>query len=390
MNKRNYRFCAFRPALGILLALLWLIPMPLRAQDSLSVEKEDLDEDFVIASLVIADPGKNLYDCAGHAALHMQCPTHNLDYIFSYGTQDYGTVVLSYLAGDLKTGLAALSPEEFLIPFREEQRGVYEYTMNLPIGVKQNLWRVLDDHMMEGLNDPFDLIQRGCSSQTLNFIKEALDTIQIQYAPWPEKYDCSRKEVLSFRMKNNQWWGAVWDLMANGKIYEACSKEMKLTMPQDLLETLQAATVQGRPLVSSTPRQLLPSIYVNKPATWFSPWIAAFLVLFLTLLCLLFGKPYMDYFLLAFQTFIGILTVYLVFFTNLSGTEWSWFIVPFNPLPLLLWKWRRYWVLPYALIISVWAIYMLAAPQRMVGRYYVIVAISLVLDYINIYRRTRS
>ena len=46
--------------------------------------KDSIDENFVIASVLLAEPGGALYSNVGHVALRLQCPEHQLDYIFSY------------------------------------------------------------------------------------------------------------------------------------------------------------------------------------------------------------------------------------------------------------------------------------------------------------------
>ena len=47
-----------------------------------------LAEDFVTVNLVVCDPGTVLYSTLGHAALHLQCPTFGLDYIYTYESEN--------------------------------------------------------------------------------------------------------------------------------------------------------------------------------------------------------------------------------------------------------------------------------------------------------------
>ena len=42
-------------------------------------EPDRMADDFITASLVIAEPGEVMYSILGHAALHMLCPHYNLD-----------------------------------------------------------------------------------------------------------------------------------------------------------------------------------------------------------------------------------------------------------------------------------------------------------------------
>lgn len=43
-----------------------------------------------------------------------------------------------------------------------------------------------------------------------------------------------------------------------------------------------------------------------------------------------------------------------MYFSNLCCTSWNWLLIPFNPLPAILWHWRKYWALPYAGILLIW------------------------------------
>ena len=297
-----------------------------------------VDENFVIASLVLADPGDYLYSAVGHVGLHMECPEHQLNYVFSYESEDARHKVLSFLAGNLKMGMFAIPFEEYLDIYRSEGRGVRQYTLNLPIEVKRNLWLILDNHMLEGASLPYDYINRGCAYSTLTMLKECLDTIPIRYGSWPETFNnLTRREQVRKQMDNYPWSCSFLHLVGNGILDFDCSNEEKVILPTDLVYVLQHASVHGQQLLSDEAKVLLPSNYHPK-AHWCSPMMVAIVLLIIALICLFIKSSIMDYVLLILQTFLGIITTYLIFFSSLVCTEWSWLIVPFNPLPLILWK----------------------------------------------------
>ncbi len=351
---------------------------------------DSVSEDYVIASLIVADPGDVLYSRVGHVALHMQCPTHNLDYVFSYEAEPVKGQVVKFLAGNLKMGLFAIPLEEYLDIYRPEGRGVREYRLNLPIAVKQNLWRILDNHLMEGANLPYDYLQRGCAHSALMMLKEGLDTIPIQYGEWPETFNFSRRELTGLQLKgSSSWTWCFLNLICNGSIDRACSNEEKIIMPADLIEVLGHATVCSQPMMETEPTVLLEGVH-QLPNTLCSPLCVAILLLVLTLVAVFMKKQWMDYVLLIIQTLLGLLTVYLVVFSDLCCTEWSWLIIPLNPLPLILWKWRRYWALPYAIILALWSIVMIIYPHQLTDPTYVILTLALIVSYWGIYRRNRQ
>ena len=67
--------------------LLILLPLHAYAQGDTVVAQQPA-EDFVIASVCVASPGEDVYSALGHACLRLQCPTYNLDYIYSYEAED--------------------------------------------------------------------------------------------------------------------------------------------------------------------------------------------------------------------------------------------------------------------------------------------------------------
>lgn len=368
----------------LLIIMTFLVAINVSAQELVN-DSSAVDEDFVIASILIADPGGVLYSNAGHATIRLQCPDHQLDYVFSYESENVSKKILSFLAGNLKMGMFAIPTEEYLDTYRQEQRGVKEYVLNMPIEAKRNLWRVCDNHMLEGANLPYDYINRGCAYSTLRILQEGLDTIPIQFGPWPEKFKTmNRRGLTALQMEDYPWSWAFLNLVCNGEINKPCSNTEKIIMPFDLIEVLSKARLQGEPFMSSSPKQLLPS-GPEKQKTWFTPTLLALVLLLLTIVASLFKKNLMDYVLLALQSILGIITAYLIFFSDLVCTEFSCLIIPFNPLPLLLWKWRHKWSLWYAIIIAVWIVVVLLWPHSLTDTPYILLSMALIVSYVKMY-----
>lgn len=349
-----------------------------------------VDENFVIASVIVADPGDELYSAGGHAGLHMECPEHHLDFVFSYESEEISHKILSFLAGHLKMGMFAIPFEEYLEQYRAEGRGVRQYTLNMPLDMKRNLWRVLDNHVSEGANLPYDYLNRGCASTVLSILKESLGATPIEYGGWPETFSrLTRRELVENEMAEYPWSRSFLHLVGNGVLDSDCSNEEKVILPSDLVFVLQHATVNGRQLLSADSETLLPSNHHPK-AHWCTPLVVAIVLLLLTIVCSYFKMPMMDYVLLTIQSLLGIVTTYLIFFSSLVCTEWSWLIIPFNPLPLLFWKWRRKWCLPYAVMIAVWVLVMWLWPHTLTDVSFIVLALALVISYLSIYMSNKK
>lgn len=317
-------------------------------------------EDFVIASLLVADPGRVMYSVLGHSCLRLQCPTFGMDYCFSYESEAVKNRVLDFLAGKLKMGLFAIPVEDYCAIYREEGRGVYEYRLNLPIEVKRELWRVLDEHVAEGIYLPYDYYHRGCAFTAKNFVEEALGDNKIKYDESLYENSYSIKEIWNQYTKKELWVRFICYFIGGGREVEVPIKgEDQLIISVSLVDAWQKATVNGEPLLPSEP-----VILVNgKPQVsnaWFTPMVMAMILLVLAIANFFWSRPYFDWLMLVLQTLIGCIVTYLVFFSDLCCTDWNWLIIPFNPLLAIFWYWRRHWALPYVGVLVVWCIAMSA------------------------------
>ena len=343
-----------RKYITYILCLFVFLPAELFAQQ----ENDTIDrlaDDFVTVSLVVCDPTDVLYSTLGHAALHLQCPTYDLDYVFTYESEGVRNKIWTFLKGDLKMGMYAFPTPLFLDIYRYSGRGVREYTLNLSPEQKQTLWRVMDGHVAEGANIPYDYFHRGCAKVIVQVMHEALGMNAIHYAPWPEKYtQQTQREIV-----RNFIDGAPWEeflmyflIGTDGDKKYPCEK--KLIVPTDLVEVWQQATFDtGRPVLDSETRVLLEATRHNE-GTWCTPLLVSLLLLLLAFV------PWkgVDYLLLGIVTIAGATMTYLLAFSGLPCTDWNWLIIPFNILPALAWYWRRYWALPYAGVVLVWCLVM--------------------------------
>ncbi len=339
--------------------------------------------DFVRAYYVVAEPGGALYSIFGHACLHLVCPAYDLDYFFSYESEEASKKVLTFLSGNLQMGMAAVDPETYLSGFEKDGRGVVEYELNLPIDKKRELWRVLDEKLAEGMNLPYDFEARGCAYSCSVLLNEALGDTKIEYASWSPRFERTRREMCNDFGKYNYPWNMMFIMSLVGtEVDKPLTPEQKLIIPTELAEVWQLAKVDGEYLLSRDAHVLLPSTCKHS-ASWFTPMVAALLLLALALLSWFVKVPYIDWLILAVVTLIGAAMTYLVVFSTLPCTEWNWLLIPFNILPAIGWKWRKYWSLSYAVVIVIWCMCMLASTHVLVDKSMVITALAFVLILTN-------
>ena len=91
----------------------------------------------------------------------------------------------------------------------------------------------------------------------------------------------------------------------------------------------------------------LKNIFKASPVT--PMWVFGFLLLAVVLITLAQLKwklkwlgRVLDVLLMALVTIAGLFLIYTSFVSGLFGKHWNWYLLPFNPLPLIIWLiWRK-------------------------------------------------
>lgn len=366
--------------------LLFLLFLPLHSYAE-TVSLDNLPEDFVEASVVIASPGTKLYTVLGHASLRMQCPKYQMDYVFSYEAEDAVSHVLKYLSGQLRMGVRMIPTQTFVDSYKVEGRSVAEYKLNLPIEAKQHLWQILDEGV-EGRDVPYDFLRHGCALSVLQWLVQATEGNMV-FAPWGDEIrNKSRKEIACGAMEN-RWHRFIFSTIVGGDAYYTDSDVMgKVVVPTQLVDVLSEATAYGKPILKKEPVYLCQEV-PERSQTPFSPLVVGVLILALSVGNIYFRNKYLHGVLLVSQTTAGVFFTYLLLFSSLPCTQWNWLFVPFNPIPVMCWKWRDRVGTPFAIMTMVWAAGMALYPQQLVEPAHILMGMAAGITVGN-WRRIRG
>ena len=340
-----------------------------------------LAEDFVFVSLMVADPTDwrdDMLGTQGHAFLRLQCPVFDLDYCFSYESEHVNTQLSKYAKGKLKMGMFAYPTDAYLEDYRHWNRAVHEYRLNLPPEVETRLWEIMDNKLSRGLSMKLDLSRRGCAISVVHFIKAALQDIPIVY-PQGTRYDTlSRREILYQDQKAHPWLRLISCAMVPNAYDKDCPIDEKLIVPADLVDLWQQSTVNGKPLAVYV-GDVVSSDYVDSEPPSLTPQLLAWAILLITVLLITFGLNGWRWVLLGLQFLVGVLLLYVALFTQqFAGAGWLMMLL-FNPLPLLLWKWHRYWQIPYAVLLLIEALVLVCWRHMLVDPAYIILLLSYIV-----------
>ncbi len=361
--------------------VLWLIAfvtIGVQAQEMTVAERnaaqgfndtiDRLAPDFIEASLITADPGnQSLFSVFGHAAIRLKCPTYDLDYCFSYESENLSKDIGRFASGKMQMGMMAFPLKEYL-PL--DPRAISEYPMNLPPHAKVKLWEILDGHLQEEYCMQYDYLHRACAYMNLVMLDEmdaALDDIEIKYNAFPANLEkMTYGDLLCAESKEASWTRFWVSTICYGKetIDPNIPIKHKVMYPDLLVYTLQHATIDGVPVLSQ--QKIIHTTAAPMRDTRCKPSYVALLILLLALWSLFLKTEVIDYCILTIQTGFALFITYLVFFSKLPCTDWSFISLLYNPLPIILWKWRKYWSLPYAIILCIWGIAMMCWPHYIV------------------------
>lgn len=357
-------------------------------EDSLAVTEAD---DFVTASILTATPSDVLYSCAGHASIRLQCPHYNLDVVYTYESEPVTDKVLTFLKGDLKMGMTAVPTERVLTDFGKEGRGVTEYVINIPLDKRKQLWQYLDEKVEEGMNMPYDYLNRSCALMCLRAVSTAMLPDTLSFGEWDERLvKESRRALLGDIIGDFPWNRFIIFSIAGTEADQSCAVTDKVVLPTDLIEVLQKTTLNGVPVLGKANTLVRQTVSAEKHC-WLTPIVLACILLLLAIVSCFWMQNLLSLLLLAVQSIFGLVITYLVFFSRLPVTDFSWLIIPFNLLPLILWHWRKWWLLPFALICVGWSVVMLArAGNPLVDPAHIILVLAFAVNYIGQWNQLRK
>ena len=362
---------------ALLLVVLSFSPPILRGEDGVNRD----DPNFVTVSLLLTTPGKEIFSCAGHTCFRMECPQFKLDTCYSYESEGAYSRLLAFFAGKLKMGMFAFPTKDYLAEYAKDGRGVRQYRLDLSPAAKVRLWKLLDDKVALGADQPYDYERRGCAQSTFRLLQEALLPERLAIARWPEKYRGKRRQIIASAIDNSPWARiAIHTIVGTGGDRDVTTFE-KVVIPQDLVDILKLATVGGRAVIAAGEGKVLLAEDHQDVAAWLTPVKVAVVFLLLALANWFLRSKAVDCVFLAIQTVIGLFLAYLVCFSGLPATDWNWLCVPLNPLPLALWRWRRLWAWPFAAALVAWSVGMFFSSEMRTDPAYVIFALALAFDY---------
>lgn len=360
----------------ILLSIIMLSSLMIHAQDedTTFVILPD-SSNFVTASMIVASPGEAIYSQLGHAALRMECPRYRLDYCFSFEEEPGAKGILKFFFGKTDAHMMAVPTAQFLEVFKKEGRQVMQYTLNLTLHEKQELWRLLDNDYIDKELRHFNFLQNNCSSVSLLAVENVMEDETIDFNGWPEQYKMNNGALMRYYSRHSPWLDFLSSTFF-GTESDATWKHEQRTSPEMLPHVLKKASIvdangNKRPLVLGE-KELMPLTKEYKASPVTPLWVFGSLLLLTIFITFAQDKwklkrlpRTLDIMFMVFVTLAGLLLIYTSYVSGLFGKQWNWYLIPFNPLPFiiwLLWRKRKWFHKVYLFYTIVLVLFILATP----------------------------
>lgn len=367
-------------AISLLITLLFPLTIIAKGTAASTDNAIPADSDtlnFVRASIVVTTPGDPIYSVFGHCALRMQCPSANLDYCFSLEMEPVAGNYIKYFSGKSKAEMVAVPTKEYLADYRQEGRGVTQYELNLTLPEKRLLWKNLDEDMMRGAYHDFNLINTNCVQASFMSIIDALITDSISYDKIPSLF----KEKSGSRIKSyckGSPWAEFLFMTISGAAVDGYSDIAYSLSPTTIIELLSHSrfvdmqTGKARPVFRNKPTILLPQTHTPEPHPLTPTVVFSILLAFVIIITIGEWKlgwkkiaKATDVTLFILQTLVGLLLIYMALSSNLFGSRWNWYLIPFNPLPAILWLFCRrktWYTMTYLVYTVILVLFILCTP----------------------------
>jgi hypothetical protein len=279
-------------------------------------------------SVLTCGKGNEVYSLFGHTAIRVRDIENNIDVVYNYGAFDFSTpnFALKFTKGDLNYFIVNDRYVDFINRYNYEKRDIYEQELNIPLALKQELFYNLAKSMLsdERLYQ-YKFIDNNCTTKVVDMINKTLKSKVIT-----KKVDTDKtyRTILFPYFKNNFYEKLGTSILFGTKVDQMGTK---IFLPFELQESLKLIQYQNQPLCKENKTIL--NFEEEALTSWWNNSYTYLLILgFVTLI----NKKNIDYAYLLIIGLLGVLFVFLGFYSGHLELGYNYNILLFNPLLLVV------------------------------------------------------
>ena len=277
-------------------------------------------------SVLTCGTGNESYSLFGHTAIRVSDIDNNLDVVYNYGAFDFDTpnFVMQFTKGDLNYFIVNNRYEDFINQYNYEKRDVYEQELNIPLALKQKLF---DNLYQSLLSDErlyqYKFIDNNCTSKVVDVINKTLGSKVIT-----KKTDTDQTyRSILFPYFDNHFYEKLGTSIVFGTKVDQMGT--KIFLPFELQESLKLIQFQNKPL--SKENKAIITFEKEIPTSW---WNNCYTYLLVLAFVILINKKSINYIYLMTIALLGLLFVFLGFYSSHLELAYNYNVLLFNPILL--------------------------------------------------------
>lgn len=204
-------------------------------------------------SLLTCAPGEELYSTFGHTALRVTDSTSGMDYVFNYGTFEFGPdFYTKFIRGKLLYFLSVENFQDFMYEYRMESRSVVEQVYNLSCAEKQKLFSALQNNALEqNRYYKYDFLFDNCTTRARDIVAKNMTAPVVFKNILPKDVPTFRDLIHSYLDAGHEYWSKLGiDILLGAKLDRKVSNEQAMFLPDYLFRGFDSAYVNNHPLVA--------------------------------------------------------------------------------------------------------------------------------------------
>jgi hypothetical protein len=311
--KKNYVFLLF----------LFLFTKSFYAQVNLSVYSE--------VSIITAGPGKELYEAFGHSAIRIKDPVLRLDLIYNYGMFDFNApnFYSNFTKGNLLYRLGRYKFEYFLAGYKRDKRWVKQQVLNLNQEERQAFFMYLENNVLpENASYSYDPYFNNCATKLRDITTTILgDKINLS----DKNLDKNRsfRQLMDKEIPWNTWGSFGINLALGSKLDQKADFRQYMYLPDYVYSIFNNSTlfIQNQPKKLIKREDVLLNFKELKQETLIYNPFLIFSIISLIGIFLTYSdfknkrrSKWIDFVILFTTGIVGVLIVFLWFFTDHSTT----------------------------------------------------------------------
>ena len=234
-------------------------------------------------SLLTCAPGQELYSTFGHTALRIQDSARGIDYIFNYGTFEFGPdFYTKFIRGKLLYFLSVENFNDFIYEYQIQSRSIQEQVFQLSCSEKIKLYSSVQTNAQEqNRYYKYDFLFDNCTTRAGDIVIKNVDSPTVFKNILPGDRPSFRNLIHSYLNAGHQYWSKLGiDILLGVKLDRKVTNREAMFLPDYLLKGFDSASRNNHPLVSR-PQTILQMPSLLKGKSVFTPFVIFTLLLVL-------------------------------------------------------------------------------------------------------------